>query len=127
MEADAERIGRLASGEQQRLHFRCGGTEFCAQAELGMAVVDANAHQQVEIARSDARGAGRANDLLQLLDRIEAEGLHAMLEIGLGDRFLGLHRMHQADHRLRQGLMDQANLGDRGDVKMGDALVPQDA
>ena len=77
-----------------------------------MAVVDANAHQQVEIARSDARGAGRANDLLQLLDRIEAEGLHAMLEIGFGDDFLGLHRVHEADHRLRQGVVDQADLSD---------------
>ena len=69
---------------------------------------------------------GRADDLLQLLDRVEAEGLHAMLEISFGDRFLGLHRVHEAQHRLRERLVDQADLADRRDVIVGDARVPQD-
>ena len=49
-----------------------------------------------------------------------------MVEIGLGDRFLGLHRVHEAEHGLGQRLVDQADLGDRGDVIMRDAGVPQD-
>ena len=49
-----------------------------------------------------------------------------MLEIGLGDRFLGLDRVHEAQDRVGQRLGDQPHLGDRGDVIMGDAGVPQD-
>ena len=49
-----------------------------------------------------------------------------MVEIGLGDGLLGLHRVHEALHRLGQRLADQAHLADRGDVVMGDAGVPQD-
>ena len=49
-----------------------------------------------------------------------------MLEIGLGDRFLGLHRVHEAEHRLGQRLVDQADFADRGDVIMRDAGFPQD-
>ena len=96
------------------------------EAELGMFRADADADEQVEVGRGDAVGRGRADDLLQLLDRVEAEGLHAMLEIGLGDGFLGLHRVHEAQHRLGQRLVDQAHLADRGDVVMRDARVPQD-
>jgi hypothetical protein len=48
-------------------------------------------------------------------------------EIGFLDRFLGLHRVHEAEHRLRQSLGDEAHLGDRGDVIVGDALGPQQA
>ena len=66
------------------------------------------------------------DDLLQLLHRVEREGAHAVGEIGLGDRLLGLHRMHEAQHRLGQRLGDQPHLGDRGDVVMGDAALPQD-
>ena len=49
-----------------------------------------------------------------------------MVEIGLGDGLLGLHRMHEAQHRLRQRLVDQPDFADRGDVVMRDAGVPQD-
>ena len=76
--------------------------------------------------RSLALAVGGADDLLQLLDRVEAEGAHAMSEIGLRDRFLGLDRMHEAKRRFRQRFRDQAHLADRGDVIMGDARVPQD-
>ena len=74
--------------------------------------------------RGDAVGRGRADDLVQLLDRVEAEGLHAMLEIGLGDGLLGLHRVHEAQHRFGQRLADQPDLADRGDVIMRDARYP---
>ena len=97
-----------------------------AEAELGMLGADAQADEQVEIGRGNAVRRGRANDLLQLLDRVEAEGLHAMLEIGLGDGLLGLHRVHEAQHGLGQGLVDQPHLADRGDVVMRDARFPQD-
>ena len=127
MEADAERVRRLAGGHQQRLHLARLGAELGGEAELGMVRADADADEQVEVARGDAVARGRADDLLQLLDRVEAEGAHAVLEIGLGDRFLGLHRVHEAQHRLGQRLVDQPHFGDRGDVIMGDARVPQDA
>ena len=52
--------------------------------------------------------------------------LHAMVEIGLGDRFLGLHRVHEAEHRVGQRLVDEADLADRGDVIMRDAGFPED-
>ena len=126
MEADAERVGRLAGGEQQRLHVARVGAELGGKAELRMVRADADAHQQVEIARGNAVGRGRADDLVQLFERVEAEGLHAMLEIGLGDGFLGLHRVHEAEHRLGQSFVDQADLADRRDVVMRDARVPQD-
>ena len=69
----------------------------------------------------------RADDLLELFHGVEAEGPDAMHEIGLGDRFLGLHRVHEAQYRLGSVSCDQPHLGDRGDVIMGDAAVPEDA
>ena len=49
-----------------------------------------------------------------------------MLEIGFGDGFLGLHRVHEALHGFGQRLVDEADLADRRDVIMGNARVPQD-
>ena len=68
----------------------------------------------------------RAHDLLELFLGIERKGAHLVSEISLGDRFLGFHRVHEAKRRLRQRLGDEADLGDRGDVIMGDAFLPQD-
>ena len=100
VEADAERVGRLAGGEQQRLHLVRLGAELGGEAELGMLRADPQADEQVEVGRGDAVGRGGADDLLQLVERVEAEGAHAVLEIGLGDGFLGLHRVHEAQGRL---------------------------
>ena len=86
----------------------------------------ADADQQVEVGRRNAIGRGRADDLLQLFLGVEAEGAHAISEIGFADRFNSLHRMHEAYHGARQSLSDQAHLGDRGDVIMRHARVPQD-
>jgi hypothetical protein len=61
----------------------------------------------------------------QFLHRVEGEGAHPVRKIGLGDRFLGLDRMHEAERRLRQGGRNQADLGDRGHVVMGHAGIPQ--
>ena len=91
-----------------------------------MVGADADADEQVEVARGDPVAGRGADDLLKLLERVEAEGPHAISEIGLGDGFLRLHRVHEALHRLGQGLVDQAHFGDRGDVIMGDSAVPQD-
>ena len=108
------------------LHLARLGAELGGEAELGMLRADPQADQQVEIGRRDAVRRGRADDLLQLLERIEAEGLHAMLEIGLGDGFLGLHRVHEARAPPPAASRHQAHFADRGDVIMRDALVPQD-
>ena len=86
-----------------------------------MVRADAQAHQQVEVGRGDAVGRGGADDLVELFERVEAEGAHAVVEIGLGDRFLGLDRVHEAQGRLRQRLGDQPHFAERGDVIMGDA------
>ena len=66
----------------------------------------------------------RADDLVQLLDAVEAERLHAMIEIGLGNGFLGLHRVHEAEHRFGQSLVDEPDFTDRGDVIVRDAGYP---
>ena len=126
VEADAERVGGLAGGHQQRLHVARVGAELGGEAELRMIGADADADEEVEVGRCDAVSRGRANDLLELLDRVEAEGPHAMLEIGFGDRLLGLHRVHEAEHRLGQRLVDEPNLADRSDVIVRNAGVPQD-
>ncbi len=87
-----------------------------------MVRADADADEQVEVGRA----VRRADDLVELVERVEREGLHAMVEIGFGDDLLGLHRVHEALHGLGQRLADQAHLADRGDVVMGDSGIPQD-
>ncbi len=64
---------------------------------------DADADEQVQIGGA----AGCADDLVEFVERIEAEGLHAIGEVGFGDRFLGLDRVHETQRRLRQRFRDQ--------------------
>src|SRR5215469_4339220 len=87
---------------------------------------DPDSDEEVEVARWNTLAGGRTDDLLELLDRIEAEGLHAMAEIGVGDRFLGLYRVHEAEFGLGQGIMDESDFADRGDVIVSDAGIPED-
>ena len=56
MEADAERVGRLAGGEQQGLHFMRIGAELRREAQFGMLRADPQADQQVEVGCDDAFG-----------------------------------------------------------------------
>ena len=63
VEADAERIGRLARGHQQRLHLMGLGAELGGEAELGMVRADPQADQQVEVGCGDTVGGGRATIL----------------------------------------------------------------
>ena len=67
-----------------------------------MVRADPQADQQVEIGRGDTIGGGGADDLVEFLERIEAEGFHIVGEIGLGNRFLGFDRVHEAQFRPRQ-------------------------
>src|SRR3546814_6638068 len=92
VEADAERVGRLARRHQQVGDLFGFGAELGGEAELRMVGRDAQAYQQVQVL--GARG--RADDLLELVHRVEREGPHAVFPIGFGNRFLGLHRMHEA-------------------------------
>ena len=126
MEADAERIRRLAGRNQQRADIARVGAELGREAELCVLRADADADEQVEVARRHTVNRSCADDLLQLLGRVEAEGPDAMIEISLGNGFLGLHRVHEAQHCLRQHVVDQPHLTDRGDVIMGDAGIPED-
>ena len=127
VKADAERIGRLAGGDQQRADLARVGAELGGEAELGVLRADADADEQIEIGRRNAVARRRANDLSSSSTVSRLNVFDAVIEIGLGDRFLGLHRVHEADDCLGQRLVDQADLADRGDVVMGDARVPQDA
>lgn len=125
VEADAERVGGLAGSEQQGGYVARVGAELRGKAELRMVRADPDAHEQVEVARRNAVLRGCADDLVQLVDGVEAERLHAMFEIGFGDGFLGLHRVHEALHRLGQRVADEADLADGRDIIMGDSGVPQ--
>ena len=49
-----------------------------------------------------------------------------MRVVGLADRAGCLDRMHEAQHRLRKRRADETHLGNRGDVVMRHAIVPQD-
>ena len=71
-------IRSLAGREQERFNLIGLGAELGSQAQLRMLIVHLQAHEQVEIARGDALGRRRTNDLLQLLQGVEAESLHAM-------------------------------------------------
>ena len=69
---------------------------------------------------------GRGEDLVELFERIQAEGAAAVREIRFRNRFRRFHRMHEAQRGIRQQARDETHLGDRGDVVMRDAAVPQD-
>ncbi len=123
MEADTERVGGLPRRHQQFGDLVGLGAELGGEAELRMVRRDAQAHEQVQILRAF----GRADDLFELVERVERESAHAMLPISFGNRFLGLHRVHEAERRLRQRARNEADLGDRRDVIMGDTRIPQHA
>ena len=121
MEAYPECVRRLAGSEQERAYVLGLGAELGAEAELRMLIVHLQADEQVKIGRRNAVSRGRADDLVQFLDRVEAEGLHAMLKISLGNGLFGLHGVHEAEDGLRKRLVDEADLADRRDVEMRDA------
>jgi len=123
MKADAERVGSLPRRHQQFGDVFRLGAELGGKAELRVIRRDAQAHQQIEVRRPF----GRADDLFELVHRVEREGAHAMLPIGFGNRFLGLDRVHEAERGLGKRARDEANLGNRGDVIMGDARIPEHA
>src|SRR4030095_13578201 len=91
-----------------------------------MVGADSKAHEQIEVAGRQTVGGGGADDLSELVERVEAESPHPMLEICLGNRLLGLHRMHETQGGLRQRLGDQPYFAKRRDVVMRNARIPQD-
>ena len=114
-------------GHQQRLHLARLGAELRGEAVLGVIRADADADEQVEVGRGHAVGRGGADDLVELLDRIEAEGAARRARNrprrSASSAFTGCMK-HWT--RLGQRLGDQAHFADRRDVIMGDARVPQD-
>src|SRR3546814_2144457 len=84
---------------------------------------NAQTHEQIEILRT----LGRADDLFELVERVEREGANAMFPIGFGNGFLGLYGVHEAERRPWQRARDAAHLGARGDVIMGDTRITQHA
>ena len=52
-------------------------------------------HKKIEVGRGNSVRRGRPDDLVELFERIEAESLHSIVEIGFDDGFLGLDRMHE--------------------------------
>src|SRR3546814_20757114 len=88
-----------------------------------MVRLNAQTHEQIEILRT----LGRSDDLFELVERVEREGANAMFPIGFGNGFLGLYGVHEAERRPWQRARDEAHLGDRGDVIMGDTRITQHA
>jgi len=102
-------------------------TELGGEAELGIFRRDAQAHEQAQVVCAGAVGMrGRLDDLLQFLDRVEAEGLHAVFEVRFADRARSLDRVHEAQLGLRERLAHEPHLCDGGDVEMADPVIPQD-
>jgi hypothetical protein len=122
MEADAERVRRLAGCEEQLLHLAGLRAELGSKAELGVIGGHADADAQVQILRA----VGGADDLFELIHRVEREGANAK-RIGFGDRLLGFHRVHEAELRFGKRFRHQPHFGERGDVVMRHAAVPKDA
>ena len=127
VEADAQPVAMLAGQREQFRRLAQFDAEFGGERQLRIFAGNAQAHQQAQVLRRFAVIAATGiDDLFQLLDRIETEGLYAMRVIGLTDRARGLDRVHEAQRRLRQRRARQPHLGNRGDIVMGDAVVPQD-
>ena len=83
-------------------------------------------HPQADAQRQIGCAIRRAVDLFKLFHRIERKGPDAVLEISLGNRFLSLDRVHEAKRCVRQRPRDEAHLGNRGNVVMRYAAIPQD-
>ena len=100
--------------------------EFRREAEFGVFARYAQPHAEPQILRCfTCLVTAGLDDLLQLLDRIEAEGAHAMHVIGFADRAGCLDRVHEAQRRAGQRGANQPHFRDRSDVVMRHAIVPQ--
>ena len=103
MEADAQRVAMLASGLQQRSRIGQIHAELGRKAQFRIIGRNAQTHQQRKIPRRlPCRIRGGRDDLLQFLDRVEAEGADAMDVIGFANGAAGFHRMHEAQSGFRQ-------------------------
>ena len=103
-----------------------GSAPNCARLSFAWSELDPDADKRLRSLAGTPSVAVARTILSSSSMGVEAEGPDAMLEIGLGDRFLGFHRVHEALHRLGQELVDQPDLADRGDVVMGNARFPED-
>ena len=126
VEADAEPVRDLASRLEQRRRIREIDPELGREAELGILGRHPQPHAQAQVGRNGAVvRAGCGDDLCKLLVAVEAESAYAMLAIGFADRTRGLHRVHEAQRCLWERTSHQPHFGDRGDVEVRDAAVPQ--
>ncbi len=127
VEAHAQPVGILTGFLQQRGRFGQVAAELARKAQRRVFGRHAQAHAQPQIGRLGAIfGTGGGHDLRQLFRRIEAEGFHAVLEIGFADRAGRFHRMHEAQGGLGQDRTHHAHFGDGSDVVMRYAVIPQD-
>ena len=127
MEAHAQPVAMLAGLLQQHGRIDQIGAKLARERQLGEFGRDAQADQQLEVfCRAAVGRAARVDDLGQLFLAIEAEGAAAVLVIRLGNRAARLDRMHEAQFRIGQQPAHQPHFGDRGDIVMGDPVVPQD-
>ena len=126
VEAHAEPVGMLAGLLQQLRRLGQVAAEFRREAEFGIFARHAQADAQAQVLRRLALVvAAGSDDLLQFLDRIEAEGAHAVLAVGFADRAGRLDGVHEAQRRAGQRGAHQPHFGDRGDVVMRHAVIPQ--
>ena len=114
----------ISSSVARRAASSSGGGLARLDAELagqriGRALgLDRQADDQVEVLAP----AGDLEDLLQLLEGVEREGAHAVVEVGLRDRGAALHRMHEGQPGARRVRRHQLDLGDRGHVEAAHAV-----
>ena len=128
MEAHAQPVRILARLAQQQRRLRQVAAEFRREREFGIFAGNAQADAQAQIARCHTViAAGRFDDLCQLFRRIEAERAHAVIEIRLTDRAGGLDGVHEAQRGIGQQAAHEPHFGDRGDVVMRHAAIPQHA
>ncbi len=114
-------LGRPPGGEQQRRRLVGGDAELSGQG-VGRALRgDRQTDHEVEVA-GPPRG---LEDLLELLVGVEGEGPDPVVEVRPGDRAPALDRVHEGHARLRDGLSDELDLGQRGHVERAHAIVPQ--
>jgi hypothetical protein len=67
----------------------------------------------------------RTLDLGQFFERIERKRADTVRMIRFPDRFFGLDRVHETQRRRRQKPRNKTHFGDRCNVEMGNAGIPQ--
>ncbi len=97
------------------------GAELVGQRQVGAFARGRQANDQVQVGGI----AGGLQDFRQLFVRIEAEGAHTVIGIGLRNGGAALDRVHEGQAGARQGRTDELDFVERRDVERAHAGAPQ--